>query len=88
MKIGDSSSVTRASHKRKLNENKINYSAKKAKVKMMKKLVVEYDKIKSLNNFNNICSFQAFYDKKNLVPMVEERNPPMACAKSQNQSNY
>ena len=58
-------SVTRASHKRRLHEKKIN-SAKKAKVKMMKELVVEYNKIKSLNNnVNNIyCTFQSFYDEK------------------------
>ena len=65
-------SVTRASYKRRLRENKINYSAKKAKVEMMKELVVEYGKIKSLNNVNNICSFQAFYDKKILFPWLKK----------------
>ena len=61
-------SVTRASHKRRLHDNKLNYSAKKAKVEMMKMLVVEYNKVKSLNNVNNTCcTLQGFYDEKKIL---------------------
>ena len=42
-------SVTRASHKRRLHENNINYSAKKANVTVTKDLVLQYNKLKSLS---------------------------------------
>ena len=59
--------VTRASHKRRLHENKINYSSKKAKVTLMKELVLQYDKLKSLNKVNNHSLFQSFYDEKKIL---------------------
>ena len=57
-------SVTRASHKRRLHENKIHYSAKKAKVTMMKDLVLQYNKLKCLSKDSNINLFQTFYNEK------------------------
>ena len=47
----------------------------------MKELVLQYNKLRSLNKVNNYSLFQSFYDEKNLIPMVEERNPLMACTK-------
>ena len=46
-------SETRASHKRRLHENKLIYSSKKAKVTMIKELVLQYDKVNSLSKDNN-----------------------------------
>ena len=68
--------VTRASYKRRLIENKVNYSSKKAKVKLMKELVLQYNKLRSLNKVNNNYSlFQNFYDeKKVLFPWLKKES--------------
>ena len=57
-------SETRASHKRRLHENKLIYSSKKAKVTMIKELVLQYDKVNSLSKDNNNDLFQTFYNEK------------------------
>ena len=68
--------VTRASYKRRLIENKVNYSSKKAKVKLMKELVLQYNKLRSLNKVNNNYSlFQNFYEeKKVLFPWLKKES--------------
>ena len=67
---------TRASHKRKLDENRQNYSSKRAKITMMKKLVADYNKLYKKKNCkanNNYYLLHGYYEEKNLVSMVEKR---------------
>ena len=69
--------VTGTSNKRRLHENKVNYSSKKAKVKLMKELVLQYNKLRSLNKVNNnsYSFFQCFYDeKKVLFPWLKKES--------------
>jgi len=59
---------TRESHKRKLDENRRNYSSKKAKIIMMKKLATEYKRLKNNSNTNNnYYLLNSFYDEKKIL---------------------
>ena len=81
--------VTRVSHKRRLHENKVNYSSKKAKVKLMKELVLQYNKLRSLNKVNNNYSlFQNFYDEKEvLFPWLKKESLRWHVQKSTSTNN-
>ena len=61
---------TRASRKRKLDENRQNYSSKRAKIMMMKKLVADYNKLnkkKSCKANNDYYLLHSFYEEKKVL---------------------